>query len=90
LVVVAAVALFFVAALGIGGWLLYRGFSTPGSPIQKSFDKNFLSSCQTEAIKKGVTQEIAQKYCECALAKFRETKSMDQATTFCAAQVQPK
>jgi hypothetical protein len=38
-------------------------------------------------MKKGVSQKVADKYCDCALAKFKETKSMEQASKTCVEQV---
>jgi hypothetical protein len=55
--------------------------------FQKSFDKSFKESCRTEAMKKGVNQKVADKYCDCALAKFKETKSMEQAGKACVAEI---
>ncbi|HMF91579.1 MAG TPA: hypothetical protein VKL40_13120 [Candidatus Angelobacter sp.] len=55
--------------------------------FQESFDKSFRESCRTESMKKGATQKVADKYCDCALAKFKETKSMEQAAKACVAQV---
>jgi len=55
--------------------------------FQQSFDKSFRESCRTEAIKKGAPQKIAEKYCDCTLAKFKETKSMDESAKACLAQV---
>jgi hypothetical protein len=34
-------------------------------------------------MKKTPSREVAEKYCECALAKFKETRSMDQAAKAC-------
>jgi len=55
--------------------------------FQENFDKSFRESCRTEAMKKGATQKVAEKYCDCTLAKFKETKSMDQSAKTCMAQV---
>jgi hypothetical protein len=57
--------------------------------FQKSFDKSFKESCRSESIKKGASQQVADKYCDCALAKFKETKSMDQAAKACVAEIKP-
>jgi hypothetical protein len=45
--------------------------------FEKNFDKSFKRSCRDGAMKKGASQQIADKYCDCALAKFKETKSME-------------
>jgi len=55
--------------------------------FEKGFDKNFKESCRSEAVKKGAPQQVADKYCDCALAKFKETKSMDQAAKACVAEI---
>jgi hypothetical protein len=55
--------------------------------FQENFDKSFKESCRTEAMKNGANQKVAEKYCDCTLAKFKETKSMDQSTKTCLAQV---
>jgi len=57
--------------------------------FQKSFDKSFKESCRNGAIKQGAAQQVADKYCDCALAKFKETKSMEQAAKACVAQIKP-
>jgi hypothetical protein len=62
-------------------------FITSCASFEKGFDKSFAESCRTEAMKKGADQKMASKYCDCALAKFKETKSMEQATKTCAAEV---
>jgi hypothetical protein len=74
-------------AAGIVLVLVCSGCESFNAGFQKSFDKNFKESCRTESMKSGVSQKIAEKYCDCALAKFKETKSMDQATKTCVAQV---
>jgi hypothetical protein len=92
LAIVGGLVLVGLAVLAIGGWLFYRGLSSnPGSSslassFHEAFDKSFRQSCQSEAVKKGASQDLAEKYCECALVKFKETKSMEQATNTCAAQ----
>lgn len=86
LAVVGGVALLIIAALAIGIMLFYKGLSTPGSSVQQAFDKSFRQSCEAEAGKKVSDQELVRKYCDCTLAKFKETKSMNQAVTACAAQ----
>jgi hypothetical protein len=86
LAIVGAVALFGLVVLVVGGWLFYKGLTTPGSSIQQGFDKSFRSSCQSEAMKRGADQDRATRYCECTLEKFKETKSMEKAVGFCAPQ----
>jgi hypothetical protein len=51
--------------------------------FSESFDKSFKESCRTEAVKKGASQKDAEKFCDCTLAKFKETKSMEQAAKTC-------
>lgn len=51
--------------------------------FSENFDKSFKESCRTGAMKKGASQQVADKYCDCALAKFKETKSMDEAAKTC-------
>lgn len=51
--------------------------------FNKGFDKSFRESCLNGALKKGADKAVAEKYCECALAKFKETKSMDKAAEAC-------
>jgi hypothetical protein len=60
------------------------GFS---QKFQESFDKNFRESCRSGAIKNGAAPGVADQYCECALTQYKETKSMDNATKTCLAQV---
>jgi hypothetical protein len=55
--------------------------------FQESFDKSFKQSCRDGAVKKGADQKIADKFCDCALVKFKETKSMDQAAKACVDQL---
>ena len=63
-----------------------------------SFTKGILKKASTRAfvraavekppVKKGAsTGHVANQYCECTLAKFKETKSMDKSAEVCAAQV---
>ena len=52
--------------------------------FHKGFDKSFHDSCVTGAIKKGADKAVAEKYCDCAVVKFKETKSMDKAAEACA------
>jgi hypothetical protein len=77
----------FLLATGVALLLTSSGCGSMQESFQKGFDKNFKDTCRTEAVKKGVTQQIADKYCDCALAKFKETKSMDQAAKACVAEI---
>jgi hypothetical protein len=54
---------------------------------QEGFDKSFRESCRAAAVKQGASQVLADQYCECTLVKFKETKSMDQSTKTCVAQL---
>ena len=54
--------------------------------FEKGFDKSFAESCRAEAIKQGADKQLADRYCDCTLKKFKETKSMDQSTKTCAAE----
>jgi hypothetical protein len=56
------------------------GFTTA---FTNSFDSGFRSSCLSGAMKNGASKEVAEKYCECALVKFKETRSMDAAAKAC-------
>jgi hypothetical protein len=68
--------------------LICSGCGVMQESFQKNFDKSFKESCRDGAMKKGnVSQKIADKYCDCALAKFKETKSMDEASKACVAAV---
>ena len=71
--------LLMAAALLLGGCTAVDAF-------KQSFDSSFRTSCVASATKNGAAKEVAEKYCECALAKFKETKSMDAAAKAC----QPK
>jgi hypothetical protein len=72
-------------------WIGLAVFLTGCGSFQKgfdqSFDKSFRESCRASAVKQGASQALADKYCECTLAKFKETKSMDQSTKTCVAQM---
>ena len=63
------------------------GCGTFKDQFNQSFDKSFRQSCRDGAIKRGAEPKIAEKYCECALEKFKETKSMDEASKACVAQI---
>jgi hypothetical protein len=67
--------------------VLLTGCGSMKEGFEKGFDKSFAESCRTETMKSGADQKLADKYCDCALAKFKETKSMDKAAEACAAQV---
>jgi hypothetical protein len=55
--------------------------------FSQSFDSGFKESCRNGLVKKGFSQTNADKYCTCALAKFKETKSMDDAAKACVAEL---
>jgi hypothetical protein len=55
--------------------------------FMQNFDKSFMDSCRTEAVKRGASQQDAQKYCDCTLVKFKETKSMEEAAKTCIANL---
>lgn len=74
-------------AVGIVFLLTCSGCGSIKENFEKNFDKSFKESCRDGAVKKGASQKIADKYCDCALAKFKETKSMEQASKTCVAQV---
>lgn len=67
--------------------LICSGCDSFKEGFAQSFDKSFKESCRTEAMKKGASQKDAEKYCDCTLAKFKETKSMDQAAKTCISQL---
>jgi hypothetical protein len=74
-------------AAGIALVFLSSGCGSMKESFQTSFDKSFKESCRSESMKRGVTQKVAEKYCDCALVKFKETKSMEQAGKACTAEV---
>jgi hypothetical protein len=74
-------------AAGIALVLISSGCGSIKESFQTSFDKSFKESCRSESVKRGATQKVAEKYCDCALVKFKETKSMEQATKACNTQV---
>jgi hypothetical protein len=64
------------------------GCGTLQQSFDSSFDKSFRESCRTSAMKSpNVTQAMADQYCECALAKFKETKSMEKSSAACIEQL---
>ena len=65
-------------------FVVLTGCSSFQQGFNKGFDKSFRESCLNGALKKGADKTVAEKYCDCALAKFKETKSMDQAAELCA------
>jgi hypothetical protein len=67
--------------------LLTTGCGSFTKGFEEGFDKSFRESCRASALKQGADQAIADRYCECALVKFKETKSMDQSTKACVAQL---
>lgn len=67
--------------------LACSGCGSAKKGFDESFDKSFKEGCRSEAMKSGAGQQIVEKYCDCALVKFKETKSMDEATKTCVAEV---
>jgi hypothetical protein len=53
----------------------------------ESFDSSYKQSCRDKVMQKGIGQQDAEKYCDCTLAKFKETKSMDEAAKTCIAEL---
>ena len=51
--------------------------------VSEGFDKGYRQSCRDKVIKKGLSQQDADKYCECTLAKFKQTQSIDDAAKAC-------
>jgi len=76
-----------ILAVGIALTLISSGCQSAKESFQTSFDKSFKESCRSESIKKGASQKVAEKYCDCALEKFKETKSMEQASKACVEKV---
>ena len=74
-------------AASIALLLLCSGCESMKENFQTSFDKSFKESCRSESMKKGASQKVAEKYCDCALVKFKETKSMEQAAKTCVAEL---
>lgn len=52
--------------------------------FNRGFNKSFRESCLTAAMKKGAGMTEAERYCDCALVKFKESRSMDKAAEACA------
>lgn len=77
----------FIWTAGIALTLTCGGCGSMQENFEKTFDKSFTESCRDGAVKKGVDQKIAEKYCDCALGKFKETKSMEQAAKACVAEL---
>ena len=71
-------ALLLLASAGCGNFT---------QKFEEGFDKSFKESCRTGAIKEGAAPALANQYCDCALVKYKETKSMDKTKDFCIAQV---
>ncbi len=69
--------------IALAAVLVLCGCGTISSGFVNGFDNGFRQSCLEGATKKGAPKEVAQRYCECALAKFKETRSMDQAAKAC-------
>ena len=67
--------------------LIASGCGGMSQKFVESFDKSFRESCRSGAIKNGAAPAVADRYCECALTQYKETKSMDKATKTCVAQV---
>ena len=63
--------------------LLLSGCGSVTNGFVNGFDNGFRQSCMDGATKNGASKAQAQSYCDCALAKFKETRSMDQATKAC-------
>ena len=77
----------FISTAAIAVLLTCSGCGRMQESFQDSFDKSFKESCRNGAVKKGADQKIADKYCDCALVKFKETKSMEQAAKTCVAEL---
>ena len=77
----------FISTAAIAVLLTCSGCGRMQESFQESFDKSFKESCRNGAVKKGADQKIAEKYCDCALGKFKETKSMEQAAKACVAEI---
>jgi hypothetical protein len=62
--------------------------SDPKSLFQQSFDASFQGSCRNSAMRGGrITQDTADRYCDCALTAFHETHSMTKAFERCKTYV---
>lgn len=55
--------------------------------FNRGFDKKFIESCRSETQKRGADPRVGEKYCDCALEKFKEHYSTEEAGKFCAAKV---
>jgi hypothetical protein len=55
--------------------------------FSESFDKGYRQSCRDKVIQKGLSQPDADKYCECTLAKLKQTQSIDDAAKACIAEL---
>jgi len=69
---------------GLGAFVLALALSIHSSRGQ-SFDNSFRQNCRTEALKNCFSDQVVAKYCDCTLAKFKESKSMDKAVVRCLA-----
>lgn len=74
-------------SIGLALVLLLAGCGSFEKGFEEGFDKSFRESCREAAIKKGASAPVANQHCECTLAKFKETKSMDKSAEVCTAQV---
>jgi hypothetical protein len=77
----------FIWTAGIAVLVTCSGCGRMQESFQESFDKSFKESCRNGAVKKGADQKVADKFCDCALVKFKETKSMEQAAKTCASEL---
>ena len=77
----------FISTAAIAVLLTCSGCGRMQESFQESFDKSFKESCRNGLVKKGFSQTNADKYCTCALAKFKETKSMEQAAKACVGEI---
>jgi hypothetical protein len=77
----------FSLAAVIALLLISSGCDSFKQGFSDSFDKSYRQSCRDKVVQKGVSQQDAEKYCECTLAKFKETKSMEDAAKTCIAEL---
>jgi hypothetical protein len=54
------------------------------STFENAFDASFKNSCRQSAMRSGyVSQDLADRYCDCALSVFHETHSMIKTAETC-------
>ena len=73
----------------IGAAALTAGCGEASEQFDTEFDKNFRASCASSAIQGGVPSDIANKACDCSLAKINEKYGTSDKLTMSGEDVQP-